>query len=160
MHALVGAFSKDRLEPRSLPGPRHHAGDPQDQSLTQIPYSPAAGSCPRNHPLGLSSVAARELYDDVDLVLGLGSRLEMAFMRWGTPGWFDPRRPNDPTLIRVDIDPDEMTRFPPDQAVIGDVGAFCRAAIDAIERRLGKGHMHTDHLRADDRCEQERLRRR
>ena len=41
--------------------------------------------------------------------------------------------------------------------MIGDVGAFCRAAIDAIERRLGKGHMHTDHLRADDRCEQELL---
>ena len=135
-------------------GAQHAAADVQRLAeLLQAPvtsFRSGRGVVPEDHPLGLSSVAARELYDDVDLVLGLGSRLEMAFMRWGTPGRFDPRRPNDPALIRVDIDPDEMTRFPPDQAVIGDVGAFCRAAIDAIERRLGKGHMHTDHLRADE----------
>ena len=135
-------------------GAQHAAADVQHLAeLLQAPvtsFRSGRGVVPEDHPLGLSSVAARELYDDVDLVLGLGSRLEMAFMRWGTPGRFDARRPNDPTLIRVDIDPDEMTRFPPDHAVVGDVGAFCRAAIEAIEQKGRANSRYADHHCADD----------
>ena len=41
------------------------------------------GIVPEDHPLGVASVAARELWDDVDVLVGVGSRLEMPYMRWG-----------------------------------------------------------------------------
>lgn len=131
-------------------GAQHAAADVQ--RLAELLGAPVTalrsgrGVVAEDHPLGLSSVAARELYDGVDVVLGLGSRLEMAYMRWGTPGRFDARVPNDPTLIRVDIDAEEMTRFAPDVPMIGDVGDFCRAAIAALD---GSG-LGTDRTYADD----------
>jgi acetolactate synthase I/II/III large subunit len=94
------------------------------------------GVVSEDHPLGISSVAARELYDDVDLVLGLGSRLEMIYTRWPGPGQFTPRAAGWATLIRVDIDADEMDRFTPDIAVVADVADFCRAMTKALEGRV------------------------
>jgi acetolactate synthase I/II/III large subunit len=120
-------------------GAQHAAADVQRLAeLLQAPVSAfrsGRGVVAEDHPLGVSSVAARLLYENVDLVLGLGSRLEMAYTRWGTPGRFDPRTPNAPKLIRVEIDPDELDRFPPDLAVTGDVDDFCKAAITLLERR-------------------------
>jgi acetolactate synthase I/II/III large subunit len=93
------------------------------------------GVVAEDHPLGISSVAARELYDDADLIVGLGSRMEMIYTRWPGPGRFTPRQPGATALIRVDIDPDEMDRFAPDIAVVVDVADFCAAATQALEGR-------------------------
>ena len=133
-------------------GAQHAATDVQ--RLAEVLGAPVTalrsgrGVVAEDHPLGLSSVAARALFDGVDLVLGLGSRLEMAYMRWGTPGRFDNRTPHDPTLIRVDIDPEEMTRFAPDLPVVGDVGDFCRAAIAALEQRADPDRTYAQDIAA------------
>lgn len=133
-------------------GAQHASADVQ--RLAELLQAPVAafrsgrGVVAEDHPLGVSSVAARLLYENVDLVLGLGSRLEMAYMRWGTPGRFDPRTPNQPTLIRVEIDPVEMDRFPPDLAVVGDVEDFCKAAIALLERRANPDRGRADEIAA------------
>jgi acetolactate synthase I/II/III large subunit len=104
------------------------------------------GVVSEDHPLGVSSVAARELYDDVDLVLGLGSRLEMIYTRWPGPGRFTPRPPGSATLIRVDIDPDEMDRFAPDIAVVADVADFCVAVSQALAGRVSPSKTRAEEI--------------
>ena len=88
------------------------------------------GVVAEDHPLGLPSVAARLLWDECDLLIGIGSRLEMPYMRWtdmaGMTLYKD--RPGDGrTLVRIDIDPLEMQRFVPDFAVVADAADGCAA---------------------------------
>jgi acetolactate synthase-1/2/3 large subunit len=95
------------------------------------------GVVPEDHPLGVASVAARELWDDVDVLVGIGSRLEMPYMRWGDAMRYERKPAGGPRLIRIDIDPLEMQRFEPDFALVTDSAAGCRALFERLARRLG-----------------------
>ncbi len=107
------------------------------QALAELLNAPVTafrsgrGVVAEDHPLGVSSVAARLLFDEVDLVLGIGSRLEMIYMRWRDMMRYE-RKPLGPKLIRVDIDPAEFARLEPDVAVHGDADAACRALYDLL----------------------------
>lgn len=77
------------------------------------------GVVAEDHPLGVSSVAAYELWRDTDVIIGIGTRLELQYMRWGSMNqWL--RSPDTPALIRIDIDPTEMERLVPEIGIIGD----------------------------------------
>lgn len=77
------------------------------------------GVVSEDHPLGVSAVAAHELWEDTDVIIGIGSRLELQYMRWGSMNqWL--RKPDFPFLIRIDIDPVEMERLVPGVAVVAD----------------------------------------
>jgi acetolactate synthase I/II/III large subunit len=62
-------------------------------------------------------------------LIGIGSRLELQFMRWQ---W----RPAGLKVLRIDIDPTEMVRLKPDLGVIGDA----QQVAAALERALDKHH--------------------
>jgi acetolactate synthase-1/2/3 large subunit len=96
------------------------------------------GVVPEDHPLGVASVAARELWDDVDVLVGIGSRLEMPYMRWGDAMRYERKPTGGPRLIRIDIDPLEMQRFEPDVALVTDSAVGCRALFERLARRLGQ----------------------
>lgn len=86
-------------------------------------------------PWGVSSAAAHTLWKDTDLLIGVGSRLEMQYMRWESMAHYIDRPPaGGPKLIRIDIDPKEMQRFKPDVAVVADAAEGIRQLID----RAGK----------------------
>jgi acetolactate synthase-1/2/3 large subunit len=86
-------------------------------------------------PWGVSAAAAYKLWEDTDLLIGIGSRLEMQYMRWESMAHYIDRPPEGGAkLIRIDIDPKEMERFKPDVAVIADAAEGTRALID----RAGK----------------------
>jgi acetolactate synthase-1/2/3 large subunit len=93
------------------------------------------GIVPEDHPLGVASVAARELWDDVDVLVGVGSRLEMPYMRWGDSMRYERKPSYGPKLIRIDIDPDEMQRFVPDVAIVADSAAACRLLAERLRGR-------------------------
>ncbi|MGO7428651.1 hypothetical protein ACCT09_55315, partial [Rhizobium ruizarguesonis] len=57
-----------------------------------------------DHPNYLNFVAAYEYWKNTDVLIGVGSRLELQFMRWK---WL----PKDLKVIRIDIDPTEMVRL-------------------------------------------------
>ena len=90
------------------------------------------GVVAEDHPLGVSSVAARELFDDVDVLLGVGSRLEMIYLRWRSMGLYERKPAGGPLLIRIDIDPAEMRRFEPDIGVVADSATACRLLANAL----------------------------
>jgi acetolactate synthase-1/2/3 large subunit len=93
------------------------------------------GVVAEDHALGVAAVAARDLWDDVDVLLGIGSRLEMPYMRWQDPMRYDAAPRGGPKLIRIDIDPAELQRFRPDVGIVADSAQACRALIGALERR-------------------------
>lgn len=94
------------------------------------------GVVPEDHPCGTSAAAARVLWDSTDVLIGIGSRLEMQYMRWGPwDKYLACPPPGSPKLIRIDVDPLEMTRFQPDVGIVADAVDGTRALIDEIGRR-------------------------
>jgi acetolactate synthase-1/2/3 large subunit len=90
------------------------------------------GVVAEDHPLGVAGVAARLLWEDVDVLLGVGSRLEMPYIRWRDPLRYERKPAGGPTLIRIDIDPNEMSRFAPDVGVVADAATACRLLVDRL----------------------------
>jgi acetolactate synthase-1/2/3 large subunit len=82
-------------------------------------------------PYGLSAVAAWEYWRDCDLLLGIGSRLELQYLRWR---WF----PQGLRVVRVDIDPTEMVRLRPDAGLVTDASVGTRALLEALRPLVGK----------------------
>jgi acetolactate synthase-1/2/3 large subunit len=94
------------------------------------------GVVAEDHPCGTSSAAARLLWDDTDLLIGIGSRLELQYMRWGPWDEYLDRPPEgSPKVIRIDIDPVEMDRFKPTAGIVADSADGVRALIEEIGRQ-------------------------
>ena len=75
-----------------------------------VAFRSGRGIVSNAHELGLTMAAAYRLWPNTDLMIGIGTRLELATMtRW-------PFRPDGLKSIRIDIDPSEMRRFTPDAA--------------------------------------------
>src|SRR4051794_41743033 len=87
-----------------------HAGDEILQLAEMIDapvvaFRSGRGIVSNAHELGLTMAAAYKLWPATDLMIGIGSRLELPTMsRW-------PFRPDGLKSIRIDIDPVEMRRF-------------------------------------------------
>jgi len=90
------------------------------------------GIVSEDHELGLSIAAARLLWEETDVLLGIGSRLEMQYMRWGNMNIYHDRPQSGPKVIRIDIDPKEMDRFKPDVAIIADAAVGAGSLADQI----------------------------
>ncbi|MFA1625616.1 thiamine pyrophosphate-dependent enzyme [Rhizobium mongolense] len=80
-----------------------------------------------DHPNYLNLVAAFDYWKDTDVPIGIGSRLELEYMRWR---WL----PKGLKVIRIDIDPTEMVRLKPDAGVVADARAGTKALIDALQQ--------------------------
>src|SRR3954471_7666373 len=79
-----------------------------------VAFRSGRGIVSNAHELGLTMAAAYRLWPVTDLMIGIGTRLELPTMsRW-------PFRPDGLKCIRIDIDPSEMRRYTPDAAVIAD----------------------------------------
>ena len=83
------------------------------------------GVVSEDSPYGFSAVAAWEYWRDCDLLIGIGTRLELQYLRWR---WF----PSGMKVVRIDIDPTEMVRLRPDVGVVTDAALGTRALIQAL----------------------------
>ncbi|MGH8150727.1 MAG: thiamine pyrophosphate-dependent enzyme [Steroidobacteraceae bacterium] len=92
-----------------------------------VAFRSGRGIVSNAHPLGLTIAEAYRLWSRTDLMIGIGTRLEVPYWRW-------PYRPAGLKSIRIDIDPAEMRRCPPDVAVLADAEAGTRA----LAAELGK----------------------
>src|SRR5215469_2256847 len=95
-----------------------------------VAFRTGRGIVSNAHELGLTVAEAYSLWPHTDLMIGIGTRLEVPFWRW-------PFRPRGLKSIRIDIDPREMRRFAPDAAVIADASAGTRMLAAAV-RRAGR----------------------
>jgi acetolactate synthase I/II/III large subunit len=94
------------------------------------------GVVAEDHPLGVSSYAARLLWPETDVLVGVGSRLEMPYMRWAGMMRCIARPEAPPHLIRIDVDPEELGRLVPEVGIAADAAEGARALAEAL-RRLG-----------------------
>jgi acetolactate synthase-1/2/3 large subunit len=62
---------------------------------------------------------------DTDVVVGIGSRMELMWQRWGAP-------PPGLQVVLVDIDPEQRTRLGAAAAVVADAAAGAQAILDAL----------------------------
>ena len=95
-----------------------------------VAFRSGRGIVSNAHELGLTMAAAFKLWPKTDLMIGIGTRLELPTMsRW-------PYRPDGLKSVRIDIDPVEMRRLVPDVAVISDARAGTSEMLAAV-RKVG-----------------------
>jgi len=85
-----------------------HAGEAvlRLAALLQAPvtaHRSGKGIVSDDSPFALDSVAAYEYWKEADVLIGIGSRLELQHFRWR---WLPP----NVKIVRIDIDPTEMVR--------------------------------------------------
>ena len=95
-----------------------------------VAFRSGRGIVSNAHELGLTMAAAYRLWPQTDLMIGIGTRLELPTMtRW-------PFLPQGLKSIRIDIDASEMRRYSPDAAVVADAKAGTSELLAAV-RKLG-----------------------
>src|SRR5258708_2167192 len=93
-----------------------------------VAFRSGRGIVSNAHELGLTMAAAYRMWPHTDLMIGIGSRMELPTMfRW-------PFRPDGLKSIRIDIDASEMRRFTPDAPVIADAQAGTRELLAAVRK--------------------------
>jgi acetolactate synthase-1/2/3 large subunit len=92
-----------------------------------VSFRSGRGIVSNAHELGLTIAEAYPLWHDTDVVIGIGTRLEVPRWRW-------PYRPSGQKTIRIDIDPAEMRRSRPDIGIVADAREATLALIGAVER--------------------------
>src|SRR5450631_3331747 len=104
-----------------------------------VAFRSGRGIVSNAHELGLTMAAAYRMWPHTDLMIGIGSRMELPTMfRW-------PFRPDGLKSIRIDIDASEMRRFMPDAPVIADAQAGTRELLAAARKA---GYAKTSGRRA------------
>src|SRR5712672_3100661 len=111
--------------------------------LTDAPvvaFRSGRGIVSNAHELGLTMAAAYKLWPKTDLMIGIGTRMELpaSSFRW-------PFQPSGLKSVRIDIDPSEMRRFTPDAAVVADAQAGTAELLAAVRRA---GYKKTSGRRA------------
>ncbi len=90
------------------------------------------GVVPGDHPLFVDMVAAYELWRETDVLIGIGSRLELQYMRWTGMRTMIQSPAAPPHVIRIDVDGAEMRRFRPHVPIVADAIDGTQALIDAL----------------------------
>ncbi|MBN8874376.1 MAG: hypothetical protein J0H67_16190 [Rhodospirillales bacterium] len=107
---------------------------PELQAVAERLHAPVSsfrrgrGAIPTDHPLAVSFTEGHALWREADVVLGIGTRLYWQQSNWGTDAQMK--------VIRLDIDPEEITRFRhPACALLGDAAATLRALLPELTPR-------------------------
>ena len=82
-------------------------------------------------PYGFSGGSALGLWMATDVVIGIGSRLELQHLRW-------KKMPPGVQFVRIDIDPTEMVRLPPAVGIVADAKAGTAALLEALRKVVGR----------------------
>ena len=84
------------------------------------------------HHLGFTCAAGFKRWTETDVLIGIGSRLELQWFRW-------PDQPGSLKIIDIDIDPEQIPRINPDIAVVSDAKPAA-AQLESELGRAGVGH--------------------
>jgi len=106
-----------------------------------VSFTGGKGIVSDRHYLAQPALAGHELWRETDIVLAVGTRLHQPLTRWGVD--------RDLKLIRIDIDPVEITRIArPALGIVADAKPALAALYRALERRAPKRHSRKDELEA------------
>ncbi len=122
-----------------------HAGEEvlELARLLQAPvtaHRSGRGLVSEDSPYGFSSGSAIGLWMDTDMVIGIGSRLELQHLRW-------KKMPPNVQFVRIDIDPTEMIRLPPAVGIVADARAGTAALVEALRKVIERRASREDEFR-------------
>src|SRR6516164_6047541 len=105
-----------------------------------VAFRSGRGIVSNAHELGLTMAAAYKLWPQTDLMIGIGTRMELpaSSFRW-------PVQPQGIKSIRIDIDPVEIRRLTTDVGVVSDAKAGTRDLLAAVGKT---GYRKTSGRRA------------
>ena len=123
-----------------------HAGEAIHELATLLQAPVAAhrsgkGIVSEASPYGMSMAAGFEYWRNADVLIGIGSRLELEYFRWR---WF----PAGLKTVRIDIDPTEFVRLKPDVGIVSDAAVGTSALIAALGERIGNRPSREDEFTA------------
>lgn len=105
-----------------------------------VAYRMGRGVLDDRHPLSLTVPGGHRLWRDADVVLAIGTRLQMARMNWGTD--------ENLRVIRVEIDPAEVDRITtPTIGLVGPAEAVLPALAEELDRVGAVRESRVDELR-------------
>ena len=124
-------------------GGAQHAGEAvlelaEKLNCPVVSHRSGKGVIPGDHRLAMDCVASYELWPDTDVLIGIGTRLELQYMRWTGMQRMIHRAEAPPHVIRIDIDPAEMRRFKPHVPIIADADDGSRALLQALAKSKAK----------------------
>jgi acetolactate synthase-1/2/3 large subunit len=106
-----------------------------------VAYRMGRGVLDDRHPLSANVPTGHRLWRDADVVLAIGTRLQMARMNWGTD--------ENLRVIRVEIDPDAVDRITkPTIGLVGSAQAILPALVEELERTGDVRASRLDEVRA------------
>jgi acetolactate synthase-1/2/3 large subunit len=105
-----------------------------------VAYRMGRGVLDDRHPLSVTVPAGHRLWRDADVVLAIGTRLQMSRMNWGTDEHL--------AVIRVEIDPEVIDRITkPTIGLVGAAQTILPALVDELERVGGARASRVEELR-------------
>ncbi len=107
------------------------------------------GVVAEDHPLSITSYAASLLYKQVDLIIGVGSRLEMPYMRWADMSTVVTVPPDRPKLVRIDIDPLEHARLKAHAPLLADAADGARALAQGVADKQDRDRTWFESARSE-----------
>ena len=78
-----------------------------------------------DHPLGFTCAEGYTCWPETDVVIGIGTRMELAWFRW-------PNRPAGLQTVLVDIDPQQQVRLTPTVGIVADSAVATAALLAAL----------------------------
>ncbi len=97
-----------------------------------VSFRTGKGVVDSRHELSLGTVAGFELWDKCDLLIGIGTRLDVPLTRWAP-------MPAGMKVARIDLDPAEHRRLAVDVAIVADAADGARALAEAVAKNAGTG---------------------
>lgn len=152
----AAALIRDAKNPLIIVGAGAYDASEEIEVLAQLIQAPVTahrsgkGVVSNKSPYGLLSTAAYEYWPKCDLVIGIGSRLELAHFRWT---W----RPPGLKTVRIDIDPTEFLRVKPDVGVVADAREGTVALLDELEKSIDKRADRSDEFAGYKAVAEEKL---
>ena len=92
-----------------------------------VSFRSGRGAVSDESPYCLTCAEGYRWWDKTDLLIGIGSRLELQYFRW-------PSRPPNLKLVRIDIDAKELQRLPAHASVLADARLAVATLNDAVKR--------------------------
>jgi acetolactate synthase I/II/III large subunit len=106
-----------------------------------VPFRSGRGIVSDDHPLGFTCASGFRRWADTDVLIGIGSRLELQWFRW-------PDAPRDLKIINIDIDPTQVARIKPTVSIVGDACLAVRGLIAAVMTEGGTRASRADEFAA------------
>lgn len=130
--AEAAALIRSARNPMIMLGSGAIGAEAEVAALAQLLQAPVTahrsgkGVLSEDDPLSLLPPAAWQYWQTCDLLIGIGSRLELQYFRWR---WM----PKGLKVLRIDIDPTEMVRLKPDLGLVTDSAEGLRALLAALK---------------------------